>query len=73
VKSRAAYGYVPEGPVAASGAWGEDGSYTARLCFYETPTFVTIKLAPRDGELAYDAEYNVAFGAPKQPELVGKR
>ena len=73
VKSRAAYGYVSEGPVAASGAWGEDGSYTVRLCFYETPTFVTIKLTPRDGELLYDAEYNVGFGAPKQPQLVGKK
>jgi hypothetical protein len=67
------YGYVPEGPVAASGAWNADGSYTVRLCFYETPTFVTLKLAARGEELLYDAEYNVAFTAPKQPQLIGKK
>ncbi len=72
-KSRLAYGKMAEQPVAASGAWGEDGSYSARLCFYETPTFITIKLAPQKGELAYDAEYNVAFTPPKQPQLIGRK
>jgi CubicO group peptidase (beta-lactamase class C family) len=71
-KSRLAYGQFTEQPVAASGAWNADGSYSARLCFYETPTFMTITLAPKEGQLVYDAEYNIAFGATKQPQLIGK-
>ena len=72
IKGRMAYGALAEQPVAASGAWAEDGSYTVRLCFYETPTYVTVKLAPSEDGLTYGAEYNVAFGPPKQPDLTGR-
>jgi hypothetical protein len=43
------------------------------VLLYETPTVVTIKLAEKDRQLVYDAEYNVAFGATREAQLVGKR
>jgi CubicO group peptidase (beta-lactamase class C family) len=70
-KGRLASGSLAEQPVAASGAWTSD-AYTARLCFYETPTFITVNLRPSGDELLYDAEYNVAFGPTKQPQLTGR-
>jgi len=70
-KGRLAYGSLTEQPVAASGAWPSD-AYTARLCFYERPTFITVNLRPSGDELLYDAEYNVTFGPTKQPQLTGR-
>jgi len=70
-RGRLAYGSQKEQPIAASGAWTTD-AYTARLCFYETPTILTVNLRPSGDELAYDAEYNVAFGPTKQPQLTGR-
>ena len=43
-KGRLAYGGFPEQPVAASGAWTGDDTYTAKVCFYETPFLVTFRL-----------------------------
>src|SRR6185436_2191634 len=54
-KGRMAYGSLADQPVAASGALVSDG-YTARLCFYETPTYITVNLRPSGEELLYDAE-----------------
>ena len=70
-KGKLAYGAFKEQPVASSGAWTSD-AYTARLCFYETPTFVTVNLRPSGDELLYEAEYNVTFGPTKQPQLTGR-
>jgi CubicO group peptidase (beta-lactamase class C family) len=70
-KGRLALGSTGEQPVAASGAWTSD-AYTVRLCFYETPTFITLNFRPSGDDLLYDAEYNVAFGPTKQPQQVGR-
>jgi CubicO group peptidase (beta-lactamase class C family) len=71
-KGRAAWGPIHEQPVAASGAWTGDGTYTAKLCFYETPFMLTVHLAFSGGELHYSAQSNVGFGQTRQPQLVGK-
>lgn len=71
-KGRLAYGSFTAQPVAASGAWTPDGAYVARLCFYESPTYITVSLRSSGDELLYDAEYNVAFGPTKQPQLIGR-
>jgi CubicO group peptidase (beta-lactamase class C family) len=71
-KGRAAWGRISEQPVAASGAWTEDGTFTAKLCFYQTPFTLTVRLAFSGEELRYNAHSNVGFGATKQPQLVGK-
>ena len=54
------------------GAWTEDGTYTAKLCFYETPFTMTLTLKFSGEELHFNAESNVGFGATKGPQLVGK-
>jgi hypothetical protein len=70
-KGRLALGMQPEQPVAASGAWTAPDTYTAKICFYETPFAVTLTLRFAGDQLTYDSEYNVAFGPTKQPQLVG--
>jgi CubicO group peptidase (beta-lactamase class C family) len=71
VRGRLAYGELPEQPVAASGAWTAPDTYTAKLAFYETPFALTLVLRFAGDQLFFDSEYNVAFGATKQPSLVG--
>src|SRR5207248_2943419 len=71
-KGQAAWGRLPEQPVAASGAWTQDNTCTAKLCFYETPFTLTVSLAFSGDELRYNAQANVGFGPTKQPQLVGK-
>jgi CubicO group peptidase (beta-lactamase class C family) len=72
-KGRAAYGVLHEQPVAASGAWTSDDTFTAKLCFYETPFILTLRLKFSGGEVQVDSETNVNLGPPtKQPKLVGK-
>jgi CubicO group peptidase (beta-lactamase class C family) len=58
--------------VAASAAWTNENTYTAKLCLYETPFYVTFQFQFVDGQLLFDSEYNVAFGPTKQPQLVGR-
>jgi hypothetical protein len=61
-------------PVAASGAWTSDDTYTARVYLTETP-FRLIATFRFDGDrLVLDREMNVATGdaATKRPQLVGQ-
>jgi hypothetical protein len=71
-KGRTAWGPVRDQPLAASGAWNEDNTFKAKLCFYETPFILTVGLKFSGNELHYHAQSNVGFGRTKQPELVGK-
>jgi CubicO group peptidase (beta-lactamase class C family) len=71
-KGRAAWGRFPEQPVAASGAWTANDTFTAKLCFYETPVIVTLRLKFAGPELQYNAEANVGFGPTKEPQLIGR-
>ena len=67
-----AYGMLPEQPAAASGAWTEDDTFKARICFYETPFIVTVNLKFSGDQLLLNSESNVSFGRTKPPQLVGK-
>jgi hypothetical protein len=71
-KGKAAWGALAEQPAAASGAWTDDDTFTAKVCFYETPFIVTIQLKFTGEELRYTAETNVGFGQTKEPALTGK-
>ncbi len=71
-KGRGLVGRLPEQPVAAGGAWTEDDTFTAKLCFYETPFVFTIRLKFSGDELRYEAGSNVGFWPLKQAPLVGK-
>jgi CubicO group peptidase (beta-lactamase class C family) len=71
-KGRAAWGRVPEQPATAAGAWTGDDTFTARICFYETPFVVTVRLKFAGEELRCESESNVGFGPAKDAPLVGK-
>jgi CubicO group peptidase (beta-lactamase class C family) len=71
-KGRTAWGRLGEQPVAASGAWTDDETFTAKLCFYETPYTLTIRLKFVGDELQLNAEANVGFGPTKEPQLTAR-
>jgi len=71
-KGRLAYGPLPEQPAAVSGAWTADDTFTAKICFYETPFITTLRLKFTGDQLLFDSESNVGFGSTKQSQLVGK-
>jgi CubicO group peptidase (beta-lactamase class C family) len=70
-KGRAAWGMLARQPMAASGAWTADDTFTARLCFYETPFIMNMRLKFSGDEVRYQAESNVGFGRTAEPQLVG--
>jgi CubicO group peptidase (beta-lactamase class C family) len=72
-KGRGSWGTTPEQPLAASGAWSEGETFTTKLCFYETPFILTVRLKFVGDEVRCDAASNVGFGPSKQSQLVGKR
>jgi CubicO group peptidase (beta-lactamase class C family) len=67
-----AWGRLPEQPVAASGAWTANDTFTAKLCLYQTPYIVTIRLKFSGEELQCNSEANVGFGPTKEPQLTGR-
>jgi CubicO group peptidase (beta-lactamase class C family) len=71
-KGHIAYGALEDQPMAASGAWSTADTFSAKLCFFETPFIVTMTLKFEDDQVRFDSQLNVAFGPTKQPQLVGK-
>lgn len=71
-KGRAAWNRLPEQPVAAAGAWTADDTFTAKVCFTETPFVATVRLKFGAGEVRLETDWNVGFGATKEVALVGK-
>ena len=71
-KGRLAFARFPEQPAAASGAWTGENTYTAKICFTETPFILKLNLKFDGNEVLLDTESNVGFGSTKQPQLVGK-
>jgi hypothetical protein len=71
-KGRTAWGRLAEQPAAAGGAWTADDTFTARLCFVETPFVVTVRLKYTGDEVRLESESNVGFGPTKEAALVGK-
>lgn len=68
-KSAFAFGPLTGQPMAASGAWTSDDTYTALLRFHETPFAVTLRLRFTGGQLVLDSEMNPSRGPAKQPTL----
>ena len=71
-EGRFAHGAAPDRPMAARGAWSADDTYTARLCFMETPFTLTLRLRFVGDQVFHDSESNVSFGPTRQPQLVGQ-
>lgn len=61
-----------EQPIAASGAWTQDDTFTLKLCLYETPFYSTMTLRFKGDKLILDSEHNVSFGPTALPQLVGE-
>jgi CubicO group peptidase (beta-lactamase class C family) len=62
-----------EEPVAATGAWTDDATYTAKACFHKTPFCATYELEFEGDVLLFDAEMNVGFGPTERPLLIGRQ
>ena len=71
-KGRVAIATLKEQPAAVSGAWTADDTYTAKICFTETPFILTLTLKFSGNEVTLNSETSVGFGATKRPKLVGK-
>ena len=71
-KGRAAWGRLPEQPAAASGAWTADDTFTAKVCFTETPFVVTVRLKFSGDEVRCESEANVGFGPTKDAAARGE-
>ena len=69
---RTAWGRQAEQPVASSGAWTADDTFTAKICFRHTPFIATVKLKFTGDEVRCESEMNVGFGPTKEAPLVGK-
>jgi CubicO group peptidase (beta-lactamase class C family) len=67
-----AAGATPEQAAAVSGAWTAEDTYATRICLYETPHHLIMKLKFDGDQLFLDSEYNVTFGPTQQPQLIGK-
>ena len=61
-----------EQPIAASGAWTRDDTFTLKLCLYETPFYSTMVFRFNGDQLLLDSEHNVSFGSTTIPQLVGE-
>jgi CubicO group peptidase (beta-lactamase class C family) len=71
-KGRIAWGPLAEQPAASSGGWTGDDTFTAKLCFYQTPFIVTVRLKFSGAEVHLRSESNVGFRPTRQAQLVGK-
>jgi CubicO group peptidase (beta-lactamase class C family) len=59
--------------VAASGGWTAGDTYTAELCFYETPFCLTLACRFAGDQLHAQGVVNVSFGPREWPPLIGRR
>lgn len=64
----------PERPgrIAASGAWTDETTFTAKVYFYETPFCITMTCRFDEGQVTFNFKQNVSFGPTEWPQLVGK-
>lgn len=70
---KAAFGSsLREQPVATSGGWTSENTFTAKLCFYETPFIITWTLKFAGDQLHFDSRPNVGFGPNAHITLIGK-
>ncbi len=60
-------------PVAASAAWAGDDTLVVKLCLYESPFHLTLRLRFAGDTVTRDAEANVGFGGPKPLQLIGRK
>jgi hypothetical protein len=72
-KGRLALGRMAEQPASASGAWTGENTFTAKICFYETPFTVTLRMEFSEQEVKLDSSLNVGFGGTRGRQLIGQK
>jgi CubicO group peptidase (beta-lactamase class C family) len=72
-KGRMAYGTLREQLAAGSGGWENNDTYLAKICFYQTPFMLSLRLHFRGDQVVLESDYNVSLGQAKQPQLIGQR
>ena len=56
---------------AGSCGWTDDDTFTAELCFHQTPYTLTQRFHFEGGKLAIDTEHNLRWGDPRRPRITG--
>jgi CubicO group peptidase (beta-lactamase class C family) len=64
---------TPEQGLAATGAWSADDTFVARLTFNETPYTMTTTFGFTGEQVRVNTAYNVRWGTPSEPEIIGTR
>jgi hypothetical protein len=64
---------VEQQNVAVSGAWTDDDTFTAKICFNETPYTLTAHFKFESEKVLIDMEHNLRWGEKKRPQIVGTR
>jgi CubicO group peptidase (beta-lactamase class C family) len=71
-KSRGGLGSMTDMAIGTHGAWSDSDSYTAKVCYYETPFIFTVRLKFLKDEVIFESETNVGFAGTKTSKLTGK-
>jgi len=58
--------------IAGSCGWTGDTTFTAKLCFHQTPYTMTHRFSFDGDTLSIDTEHNLRWGETKRPRIVGK-
>jgi hypothetical protein len=72
LNGEAAWAMFPTQPIAACGNWTSADTFTAKICFRETPFITTLQLKFVGDELQLKSQMNVGFGPTKEQIIVGK-
>lgn len=64
---------TPEQGIAAIGAWSAEDTFTAKLCFNETPYTLNASFKFSADQVLVDMGYNVRWGSTTEPQIVGTR
>jgi CubicO group peptidase (beta-lactamase class C family) len=60
-------------PTAVYGVWIADDTFTARLCYSETPFHPTLTCRFYEDRLLFDLKGNIGFGPSERPQLEGHK
>ncbi len=58
--------------IAGSCGWTDDDTFTAKLCFHQTPYTLTQSFHFEGDQLAIDTEHNLRWGETKRPRITGR-
>ena len=71
VSGKSAWLRLKEQPVGACGAWTADNQLTAKLCYYETPFTIAVRLEFSGNEVRLTSDANMWFGPTQEADLRG--